>query len=1180
MAHGGGGYNPHPAKRRVKVKPKTSSGAKLGRSIGAMTKAVTTYATHPTAKTKKRAYRASRKTGRTVAREGRKAHRVKVRQRKQAGAFLDKLTGKPIRVYSRGSLDAQGKDRFRYSMLDKKSGKAPSDEVLRSVDAKLAKFNQDVHQGKLKGIGEKGFKLDDGTRVFHKKNHELKIGGVNVNAVTGKAASAANTALEQTTRPIHALAAAERDFLKHGTVGTSTAKAFGEGLANKRKDTFSDVVGDLGVKNKTLKSVLGFVGDTAGDPLTYVSGGAAPVARIAAKKAAEKAIVKRASEREAGKLSTPALKTTGAGQKAGKKAYHKALAKGATPQAAAKVGQEARASADVARQAQRVKKLDTRAARRAGKAAARKAPEGRGVQVGIGKFKTSGATSSKALRPVRHVLKDSKVAELARDVGSTFSPHVRPAGLSDTAHEALKGAGREARAAAAQGRRHAIARGIALKHAIPEESHAAVIDAIERGTVEQLPKHLKDSAKAVEHEFKQARKREVRSGIKTAQVSGTRYFTHQLEDVLAEGAQKGGKAGKTVKAGYAKQRVHKGTLAKIAEEGGPEFSTKVPLVVADRLARSARDTAKAKLNRAVLQAGRRVTPGKVHEVGPHEALYKVEGSTASKVDLKTKTGREEFQKAAAGRGQGKYVIANEKAVDRQLEGIGSRGEELAVKQAWDKTTGGFKRIATMSPGFHARNLYGDFSNAVAGAPAPRVVKAVGTSARALKRQGAQEEAAHQIGKKLGESAHVTVKDEVGRKVKMRMDDLIKEAVSHGALRTGYTGKELPDLMNAEGKVSRLTGGTKARRVVGRQMQNREDLMRGATYIAARQEGATAREAAAKVARQHFDYGDLSPLERNFMRRLLPFYTFTSRNVPLQAKTLLTKPGKAANFQKAREEIAKNQGIDLHEWEKGLKEYQLRALPVPVKVGDHTFAVSIGGLPIADLNEIPMPGSKTWGPGALDEWASKFASMLNPVVRTPTELFANYNFFFRGPIKDSKHPLVAAPSYVAHFPAAMRKKLGIVSDYVDRQTGKKGWGWPAKTDYVAKVIPGPPNILQGLITGGTSRRGQGQGGKLLSAGLGIKSDKIDPEAIHTDHLFKLLDRYQEQAATLRQRGKKGTPQAKKLNRKIGSVMKEINHISVHRGDKVPTFSKSKKKPTVKPSGKGGMYGGSGGGGGMY
>src|SRR3954453_1903621 len=40
----------------------------------------------------------------------------------------------------------------------------------------------------------------------------------------------------------------------------------------------------------------------------------------------------------------------------------------------------------------------------------------------------------------------------------------------------------------------------------------------------------------------------------------------------------------------------------------------------------------------------------------------------------------------------------------------------------------------------------------------------------------------------------------------------------------------------------------------------------------------------------FEYDTLAPVEKKVMRRLVPFYTFSSRNLPLQLQTLATRPG--------------------------------------------------------------------------------------------------------------------------------------------------------------------------------------------------------------------------------------------------------------------------------------------------
>jgi hypothetical protein len=46
----------------------------------------------------------------------------------------------------------------------------------------------------------------------------------------------------------------------------------------------------------------------------------------------------------------------------------------------------------------------------------------------------------------------------------------------------------------------------------------------------------------------------------------------------------------------------------------------------------------------------------------------------------------------------------------------------------------------------------------------------------------------------------------------------------------------------------------------------------------------------------FDYGDLSHFERNVMRQIIPFYTFTRKNLPLQMRGLVNDPAKFSHLQ--------------------------------------------------------------------------------------------------------------------------------------------------------------------------------------------------------------------------------------------------------------------------------------------
>ena len=1000
------------------------------------------------------------------------------------------------------------------------------------------------------------------------KSADIKIAGLNLDRLSGKAGRTAIDVIEQTTRPLHGIAGGARAAVQgHSPTSRKFAEAVSAGLSNEEKYTFSDVLKEAGVKNKTVAGIAGFAADVAFDPTTYLTFGTASVARNAASKAASKKVLAREVARKKGKLAAPAVKATGAGRKAERKTYRRALAEGKSKQEAQRLADEAALKRNVARQQRRTGTLDARAGRKAGKRAAAKAPDSHGLQVGF-----AGANTTIPIAPKLGRDPD-RVTRTAREIGTTFSPHIRPAGVGNQEFRAVKGATREARAGASRGRERAIARAAAFANAIPPEKASEVIDAIERGTVYGLrDQGVRDAAQAIEREFRAARKAEIRAGVDTAAVSGPRYFAHMLDDALDAAKGKGGKAGTTIRASYGKQRQHRGTIAQIEAAGGPKFSKDVPTVIARRLSQSAQDVAKAKMAQAVGKAGRPVTDGA--KVKPGEAVFEIAAGKVRALDPSNAADMRLRARVAAGESGAKLVILNKDFVEREVRGLAPAADHGPIRRAIDKTTGGFKYISTVpNPGFHLRNLYGDTQNAYLAQGGGKLVKNTAIAGRTLKALHRSEEGMRSVGLKRALGATTKVKDQYGRTQAISLEKLAHEAAQAGAIRQGFIERELPELWRAnEAGVKKVKKGGKLSRHAGRLLQSREDIMRLATYIAARKDGLAAREAADRVARHHFDYGDLSVYEREVMRRLLPFYTFTARNVPLQAKSVLEKPGKFANVQKAREEIAKAQGIDLAEFESGLREFQLRTAPIPLRRGGEVFAISTA-LPLGDLNELPLPrDGKLVGP-ALDEWKDKFTAMLNPLFRTPIEISANHNYFFRGPIERDESPLVAAPAFVAALPAAARERLGAVPDYQDRRSGERMWGWPAKVDYAAKVLmPGPPGAIMRLSEEGESRRGQSRGAKALSYVGGVRADRVDPETAEIDVLFGVRQGLLKRRAELGQRGqgsadygKRQTREYEQIKADLKKVETRITKLSGKRGDKRPLLQ--------RPRPSSGFFGGS-------
>jgi hypothetical protein len=81
------------------------------------------------------------------------------------------------------------------------------------------------------------------------------------------------------------------------------------------------------------------------------------------------------------------------------------------------------------------------------------------------------------------------------------------------------------------------------------------------------------------------------------------------------------------------------------------------------------------------------------------------------------------------------------------------------------------------------------------------------------------------------------------------------------------------------------------RRIGGAVENHARMLNFMTWI---KRGLSPEEAALRTKKVLFDYDALSNAERQVMRRLFPFYTWTKKNVALQAHFLRTKPGMATH----------------------------------------------------------------------------------------------------------------------------------------------------------------------------------------------------------------------------------------------------------------------------------------------
>ncbi len=82
----------------------------------------------------------------------------------------------------------------------------------------------------------------------------------------------------------------------------------------------------------------------------------------------------------------------------------------------------------------------------------------------------------------------------------------------------------------------------------------------------------------------------------------------------------------------------------------------------------------------------------------------------------------------------------------------------------------------------------------------------------------------------------------------------------------------------------------------------EQLLRGALGYDRLLKGKGIDQALSDIVRFHFDYQDLSSFERKYVKRIVPFYSWTRNNVPLQVEMYLQAPQKYARYIQAQNEI--------------------------------------------------------------------------------------------------------------------------------------------------------------------------------------------------------------------------------------------------------------------------------------
>jgi hypothetical protein len=222
-------------------------------------------------------------------------------------------------------------------------------------------------------------------------------------------------------------------------------------------------------------------------------------------------------------------------------------------------------------------------------------------------------------------------------------------------------------------------------------------------------------------------------------------------------------------------------------------------------------------------------------------------------------------------------------------------------------------------------------------------------------------------------------------------------------------------------------------------QTLEDNARIALFLDQVKKGKSYDQAGKHVQKYMFDYGDVSPFERSTLKRIMPFYTWSRKNIPLQLEALVRHPDKINKLNLGINNIQQAYGVQPPDPSE-VPDYITAAGPVYVgqsESGEIAQAITLENLlPLMDLAPFTkFLNTKTAPTGpASGEPGEAIASAMGPVspfIKAPIEYFSNYDFFRKKSIEEYKGQKVDMLG--VEMPAHLAKALSniVLISEIDR-----------------------------------------------------------------------------------------------------------------------------------------------------
>lgn len=194
------------------------------------------------------------------------------------------------------------------------------------------------------------------------------------------------------------------------------------------------------------------------------------------------------------------------------------------------------------------------------------------------------------------------------------------------------------------------------------------------------------------------------------------------------------------------------------------------------------------------------------------------------------------------------------------------------------------------------------------------------------------------------------------------------------------------------------------RKVGTSVEGQSRML---NFIANIKQGKGYMESADNTNKFLFDYFDLTETEQKVFKRIIPFYTWMRKNIPLQFNQLFENPSVAKQFGAAKANIESNVAPEDKVDPAYKNQFAQDWIQVPFKSQPDTKGKSTPqflnpSMPIQDLGK--------FGTDPIQAIKSLISSS-SPLIKAPVELMANKNMYFDSPISQGITDKANAPGYM-------------------------------------------------------------------------------------------------------------------------------------------------------------------------